>query len=53
MLLKQNENKLVVAGAEEGGEDGEIGEGNWEAQTSSYKINKLQGGNVQHREYSQ
>ena len=31
---------------------GEIGEGDREVQTSSYKINKSQGYNAQHREYS-
>ena len=31
----------------------EMGEGDYEVQTSSYRINKSQGHNVRHREYSQ
>ena len=33
--------------------EGQISEGGSEVQTTMYKINKLQGYNIQHREYSQ
>ena len=48
MILHQK-----VTSGERGGRGGEIGQGDEEVQTTRYKINKLQGCNVQHREYSQ
>ena len=36
-----------------GGQAGKIGLGDQEIQTTTYEINKLQGHNAQHREYSQ
>ena len=47
------ENKLVVTRGEREGGWGKIGVGDQEIQTTMYKINKLQGYIVHHREYSQ
>ena len=44
--------KYVLVRGEEFGE-GKIGKVNLEVQTSSYKINKAQGYNIQHKEYGQ
>ena len=44
--------KYVLVRGEEFGE-GKIGKVNLEVQTSSYKINKSQGCNIQHKEYGQ
>ena len=43
---------MVTSGGRSGGR-GKIGEGAQEVQITRYKINRLQGCNVQHREYSQ
>ena len=48
------ENKQeVVRGKGRGMGKGKIDEGDYEVQAASYKINKSQGSNGQHREYSQ
>ena len=47
------ENKLVVTSGETGWRRGKTGEGDLEIQTTKYKINKIQGCYVQHREYNQ
>ena len=59
-ITKQNrltdiENKLVVTSGEREGGRGKIGVGEEEVQTidTMYKINKLQGYIIQHKEYSQ
>ena len=46
-------NKLVVTRGERNWGVGKTGKGDQEVQTFSYKINKSQGCNVQHGEYSQ
>ena len=46
------ENKLMVTREERGRRRGEIGEGDSEVRIGSYKVNKSQGCNVQHRDYS-
>ena len=60
-MNKQNRNRLIdtenkLTSGHPSGTSGwfsEIGEGDPEVQISSYKINKSQGCNVQHWEYSQ
>ena len=51
--LTDIENKLVFISGEREVGRGKIGVGDEEVQTTMYKINKLQGYIVQHREYSQ
>ena len=46
------ENRVMVARGEGGGVGEEMGEGVQKVQTSSYKINKPWGCNVQHGNYS-
>ena len=43
---------MVIGGEREGGRD-KIGVGDYEVQTTMYKVSKLQGYIAQHREYSQ
>ena len=50
--LIDTENKLMVTNAESEGERDKPWIGNKEVQTTMYKINKLRGYTVQHREYS-
>ena len=47
------ENKSVLTSGERGGESSKIRKGDYEVQITRYKINKIQGYNVQHREYTQ
>ena len=47
------ENKLVVTSGEMAWGRSKIGKGCEEVQTTRYKINKLQGCNVQHKKYIQ
>ena len=51
--MTDTENNLVVTRGERGKGRSKIGKGNYEVQTTRYKINKLQGYSVQHKEYSQ
>ena len=49
--LIKTDNRLVVA-RHRGKGEGEINEGDWKVQTSSYKIDKVWGCNIQHDGYS-
>ena len=51
--LIDTEDKLVVAREEGSWVVGKMGEGDQEVQSSSYKIHKSWGSNVQHMRYSQ
>ena len=52
-LTHRYREQTSIASGERKGRMGKIGIGDWEIQTTIYKINKLQEYIVEHREYSQ